>query len=504
MSSAINAINLLGINVAGGIILGVVFVVVLILLAMYTVWGFGRVMALPNNRSHVNVKLGKVSIKAALAYIIVIGIVARIIAAILVSGQTDYIGSLLDGHTQFDRIGLEGYLNTKGWNVMYPLTYLINGLFGKVGGLFHDADVLAFFLRLPYILADLISAFILYAIARKFVNKQVGVLVVALFMLNPMFFLNSGIAGFANSLLILSLLGTFYFMARRNTFAMLFFYGLSLLLHRDAQMLLAPMMVYLVYLVVRSIITIRRDGKAGFMKDKARNSVVVVPLTVVSVFLGMWIVSLPFVSVQYGFNPFVYLNRSFIQMIQIFDNYGVNALSLYNLFLRNGELTAYSFPALTFGIVFLILGILISAILFLSKRNRANMVLISSFIMVTIALYFINFTSATLVPSVALILLSFILIKDRRILKVFVLLSFAVSLNQLTSLVYNTTITEGFGLGLNIAMSVIAILTHIYFTMVVLDICMSSNIVVLSTEPDIGIGQANKWWWKRIGNRVSN
>ena len=283
-------------------------------------------------------------------------------------------------------------------------------------------------------------------------------------------------------------------MANRKTVLMVLFYGISLLVHRDAQMLFVPIAVYLVYLFVRSILTIKRNGRDGFLKDNTRNSVVVVPVAIVGVFFAMWLISIFFVSGVMGYNPFVFLNRMYIQMLQTYDSYGTDALSLYNLFKRNGELTAFSFPALMFGIVFVLLSTLISVVLYLSKRNRANMVLISSFVMLTLGLYFVNFTHSTLVPCVALILLSYVFIKDRRLLKVYVLLSIAIVLNQIASVVNNGLLEDGFGFAVNVAMSVLAILTHMYFTVVVLDICMSSNIVALSADPNIAFGQANKNW----------
>ncbi|MDR1138727.1 MAG: glycosyltransferase family 39 protein [Clostridiales bacterium] len=487
-------INTLGINLAGAITLGIVFVAVLIVLAIYSVWGLSRVLAIPNNRNHINVRIGKASIKTALAFILVLGIVVRIVASILVAGDDSLTFTLVQQYNNYQDLGLGGYL-TNGI-ALYPVSYIINGVFGQIGDVFGDAEVLSFFLRLPFVLADIASALVLYSITRKYVNKQAAIIVTALFFFNPVFFLNSSIAGQYNSLLILTLLLTFYFLTLRKTAWMIVMYGLSLLIHRDAQIFVAPIAVYVIYLVVRSIIMLRREGKSGMFKDRARNSVIVVPLSIVCVFVGMWLISLPFVANTYGYNPFVFLNRLYIQMIQYFDNYGYNALNLYNLFNRNGEVTAYTFPSLTFGIIFLLLATVIPLVLFLSKRNRANMVLIASFVMLTLGLYFINFTHSTLVPCVALLLLAYVFIKDRRILKVLIALSLAISINQLASLAHGTTLSNGWALGISIVTSIVAIISHIYFTIMILDICMSSNILTLNVDPDATIGQANRNWLK--------
>lgn len=487
-------INLLGINLAGGITLGVAFVALLLLLVMYSVWGISRVLSIPNNKTVTDVKMGRMSVKTVIAFIFVVGILVRVATALLFVEKNNYTDVLLNQFNTYKDQGFKGFQLGDRSNTFYPLAYLINGLFGTFGNLFGSETLLAFSLRLPLIIADVCSAVILYFIARKYINKQVATIVSALFLLNPMFYFNSSMAGQLNSLLTLSLLITFYFMATRRTFWMLFFYGVSLMIHRDAQILLVPMAVYSIYLIVRSYLAIRREGRSGMKSDATKNGVWVVPVSIIGVFAIMWLVCLPFVANSMGYNPFKFLNTAYIQMLKTYDNYGVDALSLYNIFLRNGEVTAVTFPALQFGIVFLVLATLISVILFLSKRNRANMVLIASFVMFTIGIYFINFTASTLVPSVAVLLLSYVFIKDRRLLKIYALMSICVVLNMLASVVKNDLLNAGFGFVINVTLSVIVMLVHIYFTIVVLDICMSSNIVALNTDPEITFSQANKNW----------
>jgi hypothetical protein len=61
---------------------------------------------------------------------------------------------------------------------------------------------------------------------------------------------------------------------------------------------------------------------------------------------------------------------------------------------------------------------------------------------------------------------------------------------------------SGFPFVISVSMSVLAILTHMYMTVVVLDVCMSNNRVTLNTNPLISFGESNKAWLKFRNKKV--
>jgi hypothetical protein len=386
------------------------------------------------------------------------------------------------------------------------LAFYVNALFGSLGNSFADERFMLLGLRLPYILADIGSAILLYAIAKKYANAQVGAVIAGLFMLNPIFMLNSSMASQINSLMILTLLLALYCLLRRNVVGMLIFFGLSLLIDATAQYFVAPLIVYAVYLFVRAIRSthrIRREGGSDLplLKDPERNNIVLVPLTMVGVLLGMFLITLPLSIEGYGTNPWTFVNEMYLSRIDKLAYFGRNSLSLYNLFTRNGIPLGGNFPAMFFGVSFLLLSATIATVLFLSKRNRANMVLISSFVLLTLATYFVDFDAYALVVFLAVLLLSYVVVKDKRLLQVYGIYTVLLLINSMVArtawLDTGNYLVEGGGMVVNIVLTVISLLAHIYFTIIVLDVCMTNRRLQLRADDTATFRESLKNWLGR-------
>ena len=183
-----------------------------------------------------------------------------------------------------------------------------------------------------------------------------------------------------------------------------------------------------------------------------------------------------------------------------------NALSIYTIFGQNYKILGTNFPTALFAGMFALLVAVVSLVVFLMKKNRANLVLLTSFLLATLAIFLIGANEWSLLPSLALMLVAFVVIKDKRILKVFTILSTFVVLNavlvmfggnQISSIFtegyFNVTTSTGISV-FNILLSVFTVLTYIYFAVVVLDISLTKNRKLLDVKPTASFGEVMKNW----------
>ena len=59
---------------------------------------------------------------------------------------------------------------------------------------------MALLVKLPLIIADFVSAILLYKLAAKYVNRYVGTIVSGIFLLSPVFMISSSVWGSTYSL----------------------------------------------------------------------------------------------------------------------------------------------------------------------------------------------------------------------------------------------------------------------------------------------------------------
>lgn len=141
------------------------------------------------------------------------------------------------------------------------------------------------------------------------------------------------------------------------------------------------------------------------------------------------------------------------------------------------------------------------------KRNRANIVLLASFVSLTVAVYFIGTGRVgDRAPALLLMLFCFAVAKDKRILKVYSLQSVFVTLNALLVMLGGNQISGTFNEEVfqmssdtvfntfSILLSVLSVLTHIYYTVVVMDITLTKRRKEFLTESMSSFGEVMHGW----------
>ena len=162
--------------------------------------------------------------------------------------------------------------------------------------------------------------------------------------------------------------------------------------------------------------------------------------------------------------------------------------------------------SIVFAIIFVVLSAVVSCVFYLMKRNRGNLVLLASYVSVTVAIYMMGASEWSLLPGMTLMLLSFVITGDKRLIKVFSVLSVFVLLNALLVMlggghIFGNLITEPFMLteisSLNvfsILFSVLTVLIHIYYTVVVVDLVLAKHRKPFITDSTATFGDCMKVW----------
>jgi len=180
------------------------------------------------------------------------------------------------------------------------------------------------------------------------------------------------------------------------------------------------------------------SNKRALIFERDKGLAVRIPLYFLASLIGMYVLSLPFLGPNgvfitvsaVNFNPFSWFAALFVHPFgrdMIYVTY--NGMSIYNLFGRNTNRLGENVAPGVYSILFFIVAIALVLTFYASKKNRANLVLIACYLVFTLSLFYMSFSELNLIVVLAGLLFSFILIKDKRILHVFAMLSITVLIN---------------------------------------------------------------------------
>ncbi len=448
------------------------------------------------------------------------GLILRLIFAFVGYG---YRPDTMTVTRMFDALSANGFGKSyyaDNGTLLFPVTYYIYALFGalvKLFGIGHNTIMLAFFIKLPLIIADLVTACLLYRIARKYVNGYVAVTVAGFVCVFPLFIFASSVWATQYSLLAMFTVLSFMFMAEKNFVATTGCYAATLLCHKDAIYLFPLFAVFLIYNLVKACMQLK-GNKVSFralLADPNLRPVFTIPVSIVGFLPISYLVSLPLMIGSFGAGFFTFLYRLYFKPLGSIGIFGHNALSIFNVFMRNGRELNTRFPTVVFVVLFAVIITGIVLLVYLSKKNRANLVYLGGYIVLTLGIYFIGFSEFGLLSATVLLLMAFLLIRDKRILSVLLLLSLPMMLNAACVMssanFYNTlpeydvanasTLLSGAGgTAVSIICSVIAVLSHLYATFVLLDISMSDKRKLLPYAPHAGFADVFKLYFRREKN----
>lgn len=320
------------------------------------------------------------------------GLLLRISAATLTDGHPFDMSLFKNWATAAANNLFQVYSSSRSSD--YPPLYMyILFLTGKVAGVQAMSPYFTLLLRLPSIMADIATSYLVYKLAGKYLSREISILVSAFYIFNPAIFINSTFWGQVDSFFTLIVVSSLYMLSEKKI-------GLSSALF-TAAVLMKPQGI--IFLPVLFFELIRERSFKNF-------------LTAATFALSTAIIIiLPFT-----------LNKDVLWIFRLFSNTvseypyaSVNAFNFFSLIGKNYIKDANTMFLLSYhnwGMIFIVIITAFSWFIYIKGNSRAFACAAALLQIAGVFMFSTRMHERYLFPAVALSILAFIYLKDKRLL----------------------------------------------------------------------------------------
>ncbi len=347
---------------------------------------------------------------------------------------------------------------------LYILVLFIVGKVTEVLGLGYDSEGFLMLIKVPPIICETVTAYLIYKFTLNYKSKEWAVFAAALYAFNPVVFIDSTIWGQVDGvfalLLVLSFIGAWNGAWNRSAVYMV----LGILLKPQG----------LIFLPVLFFQMLKGQRVAA--------AVMTVLKAALAAFTAMVLVVLPF---SFGQSPFwiVDLYRSTT------GQYAYATLNAYNLFAAMGanwKSDSTSFLFLNYsvwGTLFIAVTVLFIGWVFMRSKRRDILFLMSSVMIIAVFNLSARMHERYMFPAIALLLLSYLTLEDRRLWHLFVGFTVTNFINiemvLARMILHGDVVIPAQSWGIRIV-SLLNVFLFIYLIKTTLDICLKNNILEFS------------------------
>ncbi len=316
-------------------------------------------------------------------------------------------------------------MNTSGINNVYyqnhsyldypPIYLYILSVIDSIKNLFslsYDSAIYTFLIKLPSILADMAISFMVYKLAKNRTGKTNALVLSMAMTLNPLFIMNSSIWGQVDTLYALILIISFIYLKRNKPLLAGVFCGIGLLF-KPQMLIFIP--IYFFYTVVNK---------------KFKELLIGLGATVATVL----ILAFPF-SQNFSYE---FLLEVYSGSMGYFHHYSVNAYNGFALFGLNFVELPISYLE-TFFLTYTVPVIASLASFYYLLKNKTNIFTAAAFLMASVFTFTPNMHERYLVPTVVLLLFSYIFENNKRYLIAYSAFSVTSLLNIANIYILNTS-----------------------------------------------------------------
>lgn len=358
--------------------------------------------------------------------VLLIALLARILLSLIFYGHPTDINCFMAWGNAVEQFG-PGEFYTSGMFADYPPGYmyvlwLIAGL-GKLLNLTYGSTGFVLLYKLPAIAADLVSAYLVYRLAkRNGLQESFVLLLCGILALHPTLMFVSGAWGQIDSILTLGLVLTCMLLQRGGYYRVAAgaVYGLSILFKPQALML-GPLLA----------VAFIADIPGKHWKKKLLTTVLAVVAALV-VLLGL---SLPFQGTQDG----PWLIEKYLSTTSSYPYASIEAFNMAALLGDNWAPVATTVLGVsyqTWGTIFIALAVVLAGVGYVlaRKRSKGALYLSGAFMIAMIFTFGHYMHERYLLPVFLLLLIAYAYYRDRRILAIFGGFTFASLLNVLAAM----------------------------------------------------------------------
>ena len=365
-----------------------------------------------------------------LCVLILLGFAIRVALSIKYYGHSTDINCFMAWGKRIVDGGISNFY-TSGMFADYPPGYMyvlcLTASIAKKLNLSYGSDAYVLLTKMPGIIADLISAYVVYKLAKNFEKTgcpdakrwgRLPLVLAAVVALNPLYAFISGGWGQIDQILALLLLLVIWLFSSKKDILSGLVYGIAIVVKPQALML-GPL------LAVAYFCRIYDERDSSLLKQILKTVA-----AVLSAVAAIFLISLPFKGNQ---QPLWFLSK----ILGTATSYNYGSIEAFNLMALLGGnwtnadngLIVLSYAQL--GTVLMILSISASAALYIKGRNKNKGCLMLSAAFQTIALFELGhfMHERYIIPALLLLLCAFVYYRDRRLFVSFIWLCAAAMFN---------------------------------------------------------------------------
>lgn len=300
---------------------------------------------------------------------------------------------------------------TSSGSADYPPFYIyILAVIGKIAGTTAMSSYYTLLLKVPSILADVLSGYLIYRLAKKYTSSEISILLSAFYVFNPAVLINSVFWGQVDSFFTLLIILAVYMLSEKKIcFSAMFF---------TAAVLMKPQGI--IFLPVLFFELVRERSLKSFVK--AALSVIVTALVII----------LPFSQSQ---SP-LWIVKLYTSTVSEYPYASVNAYNFFNLIGANykkDSATLLLFSYHTWGMIFIVLITLFTWFIYIKGKDRSYAFAAALIQIAGVFTFSVGMHERYLFPAAALAVLAFIYLKDKRLL--YIALGFTITIFSNTAAV---------------------------------------------------------------------
>ncbi len=321
-----------------------------------------------------------------------IGLLLRISAATLMEGHPFDIGLFKMWATAAAN-NLPRFYSNSGSCDYPPLYIYVLFLIGRIASLPALSPYFTLLLKLPSMAADIATAYLVYRLARKYHTPEIGIMLAAFYAFNPAVVINSIFWGQVDSFFTLMVVASLCLLAENRI-------GLAAALFATAVMMKPQGIIFLPVL--------------GFelIRQKSFRKILGAMVCALSTAL---VITLPF-SLN---NGVLWIFRLFANTLSEYPYASVNAFNLFGLLganYRSDAATLFLFSYHAWGLIFIVMITALAWFIYVKGNSRAFAPAAALLLIAGVFIFGARMHERYLFPAVALAILAFIYLGDRRLL----------------------------------------------------------------------------------------
>lgn len=363
----------------------------------------------------------------AFVFAAALAIALRVIAALVFKGYETDIGCFKGWAMGVYEYG-PAHFYTSGMFSDYPPGYMyvlwVLGFVRDVFSIEMDSAVFTLIIKLPSIIAEVVTAVIVYRLASRQIGKTFGLLCSSFLLFNPALFFNSSVWGQIDAFFILFAVLTLHYLKNKNFYLGALFFALALLIKPQA-LILAPVVgLCYVYALFK---------KGGFTRG------IVGVLGGAVVFAAVFAAGvLPFTGDQ----PIGWIVGKYAGTINSYEYASLNAFNLFALTGGNWQYHNQPLWLLTYetwGLIFI--GLICVAVIILQWRSRENgrVFELGAFVVVSVFMLAHSMHERYMLPACVFLLFGYVFTRDRVTLLYAAAFSITTLFNQMVTLLSDST-----------------------------------------------------------------